>query len=758
MRKKLQVTLKKIGGLKNVGKGEWVDFLEVEPEEKEIIQQKGNLYTLVSLRGRWSLKGKGLLKAFLNDLSVYYYQNPENSVIKNLEQAVKYAHRRLVHQLNSEENADTLFNIIVFILWGNVLYIAQAGKAKALLLRQDEGEFIGSDLESNLKEELFSNTIHIASGLIRKDDLLILGLPDFWKAIDLKRVKIWFKNHSFEEAVKKINAFLVEKNTPVAQAIMFRFTIGIFPSEEEVIKIMIPPTEEKSRWLKKGQEIIEAVRNRISLFAKKKPLTIEVEREKNLKERFQREIEINKDQTVISSPVPQGPVVEDTESVEPRATPLIEETPSQIELKPQEVTKAKEIKDRIGDYFKKVVVKARKQLTLIKEQIEQARKRSKARGEKESPELYLRTGWFSRFFAKKGWLIVILLAGLLVGSVLLTNRLKQQTTENTQNKNLYEQTFSGLEEAKRVSFSDAQRLEIFKKGEELFSKLQNEKYSTTELDLLKAKLQELKEVIFKVVRVKEPKLVADLSLKKEGTEGRDIVKISDTLYILDYSYKTLFLVNVKTGAVEVKQVGDEGLTHLLRSGDNLYGFSLQGLKRYSSDTGEFATVIESSDKWQEIVDLGEYYGNIYLLDPKAKQIWKYLTGGENFSNINPYLSQIPDAEFTNAVSLGIDGSIYVLITDGQVWKYTFQQRKEFKLNGLDTPFVNPRQMQTHEDFQNIYILDTGNKRVVVFDKNGKYQKQYINETWDNLKAFVIDKTEKILYLLNGSQIYEIPLD
>ena len=57
----------------------------------------------------------------------------------------------------------------------------------------------------------------------------------------------------------------------------------------------------------------------------------------------------------------------------------------------------------------------------------------------------------------------------------------------------------------------------------------------------------------------------------------------------------------------------------------------------------------------------------------------------------------------------------------------------------------------------IYILDSGNKRVVAVDKDGYIYQQYSSPLFDDLKDFVVLEKEKKIYVLNGSIIYGIAM-
>jgi DNA-binding beta-propeller fold protein YncE len=65
-----------------------------------------------------------------------------------------------------------------------------------------------------------------------------------------------------------------------------------------------------------------------------------------------------------------------------------------------------------------------------------------------------------------------------------------------------------------------------------------------------------------------------------------------------------------------------------------------------------------------------------------------------------------------------------------------------------------------EDFKHLYIADKDNSRIVVLDLAGNFVKQfkYTNSVeWGDLKSIAVSSDEKMLYVLNGTKVYEISL-
>jgi len=92
-----------------------------------------------------------------------------------------------------------------------------------------------------------------------------------------------------------------------------------------------------------------------------------------------------------------------------------------------------------------------------------------------------------------------------------------------------------------------------------------------------------------------------------------------------------------------------------------------------------------------------------------------------------------------------------------VSKYTKGVADNFSLSGFDKPLISPTGIITNATDDNIYILDNGNSRLVVIDKNGNYKAQYQASVIKTAKDFEVLEKDKKVYVLSGGKVYEIDL-
>jgi len=186
-----------------------------------------------------------------------------------------------------------------------------------------------------------------------------------------------------------------------------------------------------------------------------------------------------------------------------------------------------------------------------------------------------------------------------------------------------------------------------------------------------------------------------------------------------------------------------------------------GLIEFDPDWGVAAIAINGTEQWQTPVAANSYFGNFYVLDAGANQIYRYLptaNGYENYPDV--YFADGVDVNLNGAVDMAIDGAIYVLHQDGRIQKFMGGQPVDFQITGLDEPFKNPSAIYTapDEEVQHLYIADAGNRRIAQLSKEGEFVRQFKPRAedgiiFDDLQALYVDEIGEKMYVLNGNSLY-----
>jgi len=204
------------------------------------------------------------------------------------------------------------------------------------------------------------------------------------------------------------------------------------------------------------------------------------------------------------------------------------------------------------------------------------------------------------------------------------------------------------------------------------------------------------------------------------------------------------------------QIKNSGVNYATQDDKNVYFADSKGISSQAKSGEDAEVIIEASDLPKNIGGLGVYFGNIYVLDKDGKQITKFVKASDGFGQAK-YFAGGTEPDLSNAASITIDGSIWILFKDGTIERFTRGKADTFSITGLEKGFSNPTRIYTTVDFDNVYILDSGNSRIVVLDKTGNYKAQYQADILRTASDFEVLEKDRKVYVLSGGKVYQIDL-
>lgn len=184
--------------------------------------------------------------------------------------------------------------------------------------------------------------------------------------------------------------------------------------------------------------------------------------------------------------------------------------------------------------------------------------------------------------------------------------------------------------------------------------------------------------------------------------------------------------------------------------------------------GDLKPMSTDDETWKSAVDVGMYSKYIYMLDPVNNQIWKYSRNNENYSTASQYNT---NADLTKAVSIAIDGDLWILANDADgdmsndIIRVRKGERKPLQVSDLPaTAWQNPKKIFTNDSLKFVYVLDQANKRILRFYKdpaeagtevrNLVYNMQYLFDGLKEVKDFWVDTAEQKIYVMDSQKVYE----
>jgi hypothetical protein len=353
-----------------------------------------------------------------------------------------------------------------------------------------------------------------------------------------------------------------------------------------------------------------------------------------------------------------------------------------------------------------------------------------------------------------GVILVIAAIGLKVFS----SHLQQENQISDSFKSNYNKAAESYQKALTLKDSDSQNASasLISAQNSLKQALKIKPYDSQALDLQK-KIGENTGGILKIYPVKELKPWLDLDLVKKGMTAQQLSLSRGEMLVLDTSKNTAVLISTDTKSNQIlagaKELGESKLASL----NSTVGWVLsedKGLVKIDTVKESASVVIKPGD-WGKIADIFGFAGNIYLLDTNKNQIWKYLPVENGYSDKREYFAKETKVDLSKVKKMQIDSSIWLLKDNGEVLKYTQGVEDSFFLKNLDRQLQDPKSIFISDQTENLYILDNGNKRLVVFDKEGNYRYQYTSDSLANVTDLAVDEQAKKIYLLEGSKIFQL---
>lgn len=292
----------------------------------------------------------------------------------------------------------------------------------------------------------------------------------------------------------------------------------------------------------------------------------------------------------------------------------------------------------------------------------------------------------------------------------------------------------------------------------------NYKETYGKITILLNKIQTELDAIDLVDRIENPIIAIDFS-QTENTGSLDkIMGNADNYYVFNSKNKTSSGVNFANKSFDnfaIKAGNDisfSGISTLMKkteeaiffSGSNKAGIFNIGKKTFSSADIEIQTGISG------IKDIASYSNFLYLLDPNSNQIYKYTRLVSGFDKGQDWF-KTEDIDVKNAVSMAIDGSIYLLNSDGSIDKFrTGSKVAGFSIEMPSEQISDSAKIYTESEFKYLYAIDADKNRIVLFDKtSGKLVRQYISNDFNNLRNIVVDEKEEKIYALSANKIFEV---
>lgn len=306
--------------------------------------------------------------------------------------------------------------------------------------------------------------------------------------------------------------------------------------------------------------------------------------------------------------------------------------------------------------------------------------------------------------------------------------------------------------------------ELFLQAKNTSFSLKNEGIEDSRLDELIVKLENDTATILGVVNSKAS-VFLDLSLVRSGVTAGELSLHGNSLAMMDKKGKRLFALSTQGKETKVL-AGPEKLGNpktIAVYSDRYFSLGDKGIVEVDNK-GNSKTAVATDEEWGDVVKIGVFSGNLYLIDKgdlstgsRPSGIWRYQASENGFGSKQKWLGSGVTPDFLGVMDMAIDGSIWLLSSSGKVNKFTRGSPDSFSISGLGEAFGQPVALYTDETLDSVYVLDKGKGRIVQLSKKGEYQKQYVAEEIKTALDFVVSKTAGKIFLLTDVKVLEIAL-
>ena len=374
--------------------------------------------------------------------------------------------------------------------------------------------------------------------------------------------------------------------------------------------------------------------------------------------------------------------------------------------------------------------------------------------------------WFTKYYItrltqqarrrKKAFSLALLL-GLFILSVSwgLLTQIRLQAKVN-QNKELLSLE-SKIEEA--ISLLKLNPLKVKNLVVEIetqLATLEDKNFDRERILGLKTRFEEFKSENFRIMEDNEFPLVYDFSFLNRDQVGTSLIYLDNSLALLDSFSGSFWRLNKESKKLETLVENSAELKESLditSFGRRAYVLTLSGVYKFDLGSGKLELIIPKDSSWSAVSEIDTYQGNnLYLLDKGGGKIWKYGESNGQWGSKTMYFGSSSSTDLKSAVSMAIDGNVWLAFNDGGMIKLLRGKREDFSLTGLDSPFGENAFMYGNESVTNIYVLDRKKSRLVVLNKLGRLIKAYNAEVFSNVTSLSVDEKEKKIYLLLNKKI------
>lgn len=698
----------------------------------------GDVFALMEILSPWFPTAQ-IGQLIINNFSKSYWLGGSTSDLLNFEEALKKVNEGLAEATQNGET-DWIGNLngILAVIVDNNLHLAVTGRAEAYLFRDGKLNHLTEDAQGGIEVHPLKTFSNVISGELKAHDKILIANKDLFDQLSIESIRQIITLNNPSVAASQINKLLRKSHIRKINLII----IDLY-SKDEISSETISPNPEEVFYLDKSGESIlgrlNSIGNTLSPISKvigsmlikgikaigglvkRKPVTLKEKDEASpTQDKFHKEFLADEER--------DGLLKDEKINYSPEYVHYYNSQKQKGQSQPF-LSKGLSISKNIGLKLWLVLKTISNWILNI------------ARDKNRRKFLYIGVA-----------VILVLIIGLIIGL-----RAKSSKVGNLEAQKILDEAIS-LEKQGESLISAGKDAEAKEKLALAIEKAIMIKDSTFVGGNAKEVLANAYQNLDKLTSTSRFNNLNSAVTLQDQAKGLIVISGDVFLYTDDSIYKGSLLGGEPTKVTSIGK-GKGNIIAATRADKIIYLYtSNQYLFEFNSVTSKLNQVSIADSKWETANAIASYVGTMYLLDGVLGQIYKHTSNQDTFAAGDSYINPA-NINLKQAVSLAIDGNVYVLKGNGQVLKIQKSKLQDFSLQDTPSPWdkiTEPIKIFTDSDTPSIYVLDNGQKRILEYDKDGHYIHQYaFDDNLDKITDFnVSSKARKIWILVKGG-VYEI---
>lgn len=701
-----------------------------EPVDPEQVKS-GIIFSQIEILNPWFPTSQ-IGQTVINTLIREYYRGNDTSDLVNFENAVKKVNEALAQiAQNGETDWIGKFSGILALVNKDEIHIAQTGQSQAYLFRGSKANHITEGLGSSEPPHPLKTFTNLTSGNLQEGDKIIIGNSTLFAVYSPGELKIPISSYRPTLSAIEIARGLKRHGAKNGNAIIIELT-----TKDELANI---PPEQKLDTIyldKGGFDFITSIRSFFSLIY---PMFLGAGKTTAKMLRSSKDALAPKvKSTIVASQKGLAKVSQNATKLKQEAREKVATIPASNnekyqndEISSEHIHEKNEIINNDSDkkpYLKKNFLKLKNRFRRV----------------------LIATGLYSSNRPKMIATVMYIVVGILVITLGYTIITRNQRAND---KSLREKStqITSLSGDAAIAISKEDEDEALRKYLEILrlaNDIKDTKYENETKEIVEKARTKVKEIsrLNIIEPVKQYKIEGDVLGLTSIDDSLVYYKNNEGTFLkkaLESSFNVLSSQKLESPVVSSVSIENE----------NKIIFLLSNKKIKSVGTND-RQVNDHDVELEGGIELKEFSGNLYVLDPGSNQIWKVVSEGGNYNTASGYIKD--ETIIDNSVDLAIDGSIYVLNRDCHVIKFSRgNQSAEFTIKlPANQEFKNCKAVASGESSNSIFIAneDGGKIKIVEIKKNGDFVGQFELNGSNDSKNILINTQRREAIVQTSSQI------